>query len=75
MFVYQSKYILKSRCAITKLFRTKKVYSYICRLFDNSWWSIRDVKITFGEDLGDDAKEIRKILDEQHPSKDMRSII
>ena len=27
---------------IIKLFRTKKVYSYICRLLNNSWWSYRD---------------------------------
>jgi hypothetical protein len=37
---------------------------YICRLLDNSWWSIKDVKITFSEDPEHDTKEIRELLDE-----------
>jgi hypothetical protein len=31
---------------------------------NNSWWSIGDVKITFGDDPEHDTKEIRELLDE-----------
>jgi hypothetical protein len=30
----------------------------------SKWWSIRDINITFGDDLEYETKEIRELLDE-----------
>ena len=58
----------------TKLFRTKKVYSYICRLRENSWQDLRYANGTLEEwvkksdeefaAIDEEIREIRELLDE-----------
>lgn len=51
-----------------KLFRSKKVYNYICRLLRNSWQDFQYVNGTFEELDEFNIQEIRELLDEPGPT-------
>jgi len=47
-----------------ELFRTKKVYTHICRLNENTWQGWQSLKIIFEELEKVYIQEIRELLDE-----------